>query len=140
MVSYRRSIWRTLSISLTKGDIQVEKYLNVVLVKIDEDRVIVINGEEYLVVDKDEIKETAVNQKNRSWPKSGDPTKDIQESILDVLDSNPDMKSKEIRQDLEKFYQLKLDPQALRGIMTRMKNEGLIVVRGLRNSATWSIK
>jgi hypothetical protein len=113
----------------------VERYVNVVLVKIDEDRVIVINGEEYLVVDKDEIKETALQQKNtRTWP-----AKSIEEAVLEILDTNPDMKSKEIRQDLEKFYELKVDANVLRGVMTRMKNEGLVVVHGLRNSATWSI-
>ncbi len=110
--------------------------INVILVKIEDDRVVVLNGEKYLVVDKLALEEINELVPTRIYTR----TEALQSAILEILKAHPNIASSEIRKHLTEKYEFpEFTGNTMRSLLSRMKDKGLIRVHGSRNTATWSI-
>ena len=110
-------------------------YDSAILVKIDKDRVVTINGEQYLVVDKVAFKEINEAREIRVYTRS----KHLELAVLEILETRPNLRNNQIRSILAEEYEIKTTPNIVRGLLSRMKNKGLIEVDGIKNMATWSL-
>jgi hypothetical protein len=122
------------------------KYIEVELVKIEEDRVVVLNGEEYLLLgelSKPRYKQEEAKKpspKPKSKPKKRVTLGQIQPAVIKILGERPGLKNNELRRQVLKEYKLDPADSSFRSMLRRMKENGLIEVEGIKNGAKWSLK
>jgi hypothetical protein len=111
----------------------MEQYLNVTLVKIEEDRVIVVNGEEYLLVDP-----SALNGGSTTYsPPEKVKVTDLKEAIVQILEETPGLQASEIRTFLKSEYNMEPTDSQLRSTLQRMRVADRLVVEGVKRLARW---
>ena len=114
----------------------MENYTNAILVRIDDDHIVTIDGDKYLVIDKVSFKDLNNAREVRVYTR----TEDLQTAIFEILEKRPKLRSGQIRYILTEEYEMNPTPNTIRGLMGRMKSKGLLVVEGSKNTACWSIK
>lgn len=131
---------------------------NVILVEIDENRVVILDGKEYLVVDRESLgdatkTETSYQARlNYKIPASKTPTPKkpkkrtnqrhdpkLRPAILFIIENHPDIKSGDIRNLLRVDHKITLESHQLRTVMQDMRRKGQIKVSGDKNHAFWSV-
>jgi hypothetical protein len=114
-----------------------------ILVEIDENRVVVLDGREYLVIDKNLLKieepKKEIVKKERK-PSVSTLTRAFTEPIIEILKDNPGAKSSFIRQLLWDKYGLKIESVQLRTIMQTIRKDGKIRAEGEKAGAVWYVK
>lgn len=111
----------------------MEDYSNVTLVKIVEERVVVIDGEEFLIVDRDVFNAL----KARYTPRPYTNANELKSAICEILKQHPGSASKEIRYFLDEDFNMKPTIHVLRGCLQRMREAKQIVSDGVKNKAVW---
>jgi hypothetical protein len=115
----------------------MEDYNNVVLVKIDETRVVVVDGEEYLVVDPSKLNGLRTTYQLPSYKQPEPKTDDLKEAIYKILDETPGLQSSEIMGVLKNEYDLRPTVGQLASALQRLRAMDKIVVEGVKRNARW---
>jgi hypothetical protein len=114
----------------------MEDYTRVIFVKITDDKVVIVDGEKYLLVDPEMFNSLKAHYVPRSYTR----TKEIRTAILEILERQPGSGSKEIRRLLNVEYNFQPSINVLRGCLQRMREEKLIFNKGQKNLAVWYTK
>lgn len=135
-------------------------YVNAVLVKIDDDSVVVIDGVKYLVMmqgsqtrpqprpmykeaaKKSVAKLAKPKQKTRAKAKkfTNEEREALEASIFAILNAYPNSRSGSIRAQLKQLYNINVNPTTVSYALARMKKNNLIEVQGYKQGATWTVK
>jgi len=111
----------------------MEGYSNVTLVKIVEERVVVIDGEEFLIVDR-----VVMNAlKSKYVPRPYTNTNEMKNAICEILKQHPGSASKDIRHFLDKDFNIQPTKEVMRGCLQRMRESKQIMSKGVKNQAVW---
>jgi predicted HTH transcriptional regulator len=130
------------------------KYVNAMLMKIEDDRVVVIDGEKYLVLEESVSRPVSPtkprpNYKEASAKKRPAVKKklkprvhidQVRPAVLEILKANQEMKTRELFDLLRKEYNLDPSNSSFRSMLSRMKDSGLIQMEGTTKGAKWSLK
>ncbi|MET0786191.1 MAG: hypothetical protein ABWY25_05755 [Paenisporosarcina sp.] len=126
-------------------------YVRAMLIKIEDDRVVVIDGEKYLVLDKGvpekkdlSLKKTATPRKRKSRAKKRPPSNGRQAAldalILKMLDEHPKAKNSDVRAWLKNGHGKDVTATVVGSSLRRLKEKDLVEVDGIKNGAAWSLK
>lgn len=113
----------------------MDDYTNVTLIKITEERTIVIDGEMFLIVDAHIFNTLKTKRNSRPYT----DTTELQNQIIDILTEKPGIRSGLLREYLDKKYSIRPSDNVMRSCLQRMKDMNKVRVEGDKNRALWYV-
>lgn len=121
-----------LAYSQTEKEIIMDIFNKTVLIRIDADRVVKIDNQEFLVVDEEQM-QTFLNVRT-TMPRAN---RELQAAVLRIITDNPGVSRSDIVLKLEDEHKGALTDRQLSLVLTNLRRGGHITNEGSRPAPKW---